>query len=62
MRVCPFCRRTVKAEYPDLHYIEEKDIYIFTHFCELNEPSVSVTIIGKTKEEVIAKWNGEGDV
>lgn len=63
MRVCPFCRRTVKAVYPDIHYFEEKDIHVFTHFCGVNEPlSVGITVVGKTVEEVIARWNGEGDV
>jgi hypothetical protein len=63
MRICPFCRKTVKAVYPDIHYLEEKKIHIFTHFCDTNEPlSVCVTVVGKTEEEVIAKWNGDIDV
>jgi hypothetical protein len=43
--------------------MKEKDIHIFTHFCEIGEPiSVCITVCGKTKEEVIAKWNGDTDV
>jgi hypothetical protein len=42
--------------------MKEKDIHIFTHFCEIGEPnSVCITVCGKTREEVIAKWNGEVD-
>lgn len=62
MRVCPFCKKSVHADYPYIHYMEEKDIHIFTHFCEIGEPnSVCISVVGKTKEEVIAKWNGEID-
>ena len=63
MRICPFCRKTVHADYPYIHYFEEKKVHIFTHFCELAEPnSVCISVVCKTKEEFIAKWNGDFDV
>lgn len=63
MRVCPFCKRTVVPEYPYMHYMEEKNIHVFTHFCNINKPnSICVSVVGETVEEVIAKWNGEIDV
>lgn len=62
MRVCPFCKKSVYADYPYIHYMEERKIHVFTHFCDINQPNtISVSVVGKTKEEVIAKWNGEVD-
>lgn len=62
MRVCPFCKKSVRADHPYITFIEDKGIYVFTHFCDINKPnSICVSVIGKTIEEVIAKWNGEID-
>lgn len=56
MRKCPFCKANVKLAFPALMYLEELDEWSLLHNCSGN---CGVLIRGKTKEEVIAVWNGD---
>lgn len=64
LRKCPFCGGEVTESgfVPDFSYHEGIKKWLLHHFC-LNDDSlehgVSVWITGKTKQEVIDKWNGE---
>lgn len=60
MRKCPFCDAVIDPDSVDLHYNELLAEWILTHFCgrEESDITVSVAIYGKTKQEVIDRWNG----
>lgn len=66
MRNCPFCNGAVKADdgLLGVHYNPQLKKWLFDHFCDEEHPTedVSITVYGKTKQEVIDKWNGGVDL
>lgn len=60
MRKCPFCGKEIDDGYPYLHFNMQMGKWIFDHWCDLVNPTsdCGITIYGKTKQEVIDKWNG----
>ena len=59
MRKCPFCKASVQLSFPYLVFLEKTNKWTFVHHCD--EQS-SVVLSADTKEEIIARWNGDGDV
>ena len=59
MRKCPFCGAEINIEYPNLDYLESRDIWIYNHYCEMTDEPLDVvlSIYGKTKQEVIDKFD-----
>lgn len=58
MRKCPFCGAEINLVFPYFTKLENGK-WCLIHHC--NE-HICVVISAETKEEVITKWNGEGDV
>lgn len=59
MRKCPFCKKEVVLAMPYLVYLHNFKKWTFMHHCNDNK---SIFIIGDTKEEIIAEWNGSEEV
>lgn len=58
MTPCPFCKEKVKNAFPVV--CEYTDgTWGLTHFCEIEEDEVRVAIVisGKTREDVVCRWN-----
>ena len=65
MRNCPFCKKEIDADHfvYGVYYHKDLDLYIFDHVCHIDtaDLDICVTIYGKTKKEVINRWNGVQD-
>lgn len=60
MKPCPICGKEIDADSPcyGVHYNDIMDKWVFDHWCSDEEPtSVWLSVNGKTKEEVIERWN-----
>ncbi len=64
MKRCPICGKEVADEYRLMVFIEERGVWYFSHYCdhEVNELSVSIGVWGKTRAEVIERWNHRAEV
>ena len=64
MKPCPFCGKEVD-EYTHgyLFYNKLTDNWVFDHWCDDDIPTnCMLTVRGKTKEEVIERWNHRAEV
>lgn len=65
MRNCPFCKKEVNEDAPvyGVHYNKLIDKWLFLHVCspDIGVVDINIDVYGKTKEEVIDRWNGVQD-
>ena len=61
MRKCPFCGKEANFSDVYLHQFSDDKTWCFNHYCD-HEPGklgVTITIYGDSREEVLAKWEGD---
>ena len=64
MKRCPCCGAKVVAKFPYLMYLDKGGLWTFSHHCD-HEPddlTVGISVWGKTKEEIIERWNIRAEV
>lgn len=55
---CPFCGKEVDTSYPHFLWVEANQGFSLSHACyDGDEHIASITIFGKTAEEVFQRWN-----
>jgi hypothetical protein len=59
LKKCPFCGETPNTSWPFLMWQEENGVWVLSHNChdDSGEMIGSVTVYGKTAEEVFKRWN-----
>ena len=64
MKRCPFCGAEVEEQFPYFYFHEGMEEWVFSHYCphEGETLAVSISLWGKTREEVIERWNARAEV
>lgn len=69
MKPCPFCSKPIDKDHSiyGVLYHDTLKLWIFNHTCNFdpnNEPQIdlTLTVYGKTKQEVVERWNNRAEV
>lgn len=67
MKPCPFCGAHVDKDHfvYGVTYNSIMDLWVFDHICHYDDNhdlDVTMTVYGKTKEEVIERWNRRAEI
>ena len=62
MKRCPFCGAVVDEEFPYFYYHKGMGLWVFDHSCTHGDLKCVTTLWGKTREEVVERWNTRAEV